>query len=112
MAGIPKLLRIKPLRKLTKTKEKSVQDSFKEKVENEGLLFVKIMMCSINGFPDSIILGQGALIIFAELKRPRKDGSAQTKVDPEQRSLRTLLKRWGFRYVVISTKEEVDAFSI
>jgi len=84
-------------------KEITVEKYLIRKSEAVGWWCVKFPPIFFAGFPDRLILGAGALIIFVELKAPSK------KPRKLQASIHKKLRAMGFRVEVIDSHEDVDA---
>lgn len=84
-------------------KELTVEQHLIKSIEALGWWCLKFPPLFFAGFPDRIILGAGATIVFVETKAPSK---APSKL---QARIHKQLKRFGFRVEVIDTIEKVDA---
>jgi len=84
-------------------KELTVEQYLIKRVEALGWWCLKFPPLFFAGFPDRIILGARATIVFVELKRPSKTA------EKLQARIHKQLRRFGFRVEVIDTLEGVDA---
>jgi len=84
-------------------RELTVEKYLIKSVEALGWWCLKFPPLFFAGFPDRIILGAGAVIVFVELKAPSK------KPRKLQERIHTQLRRFGFRVEVIDSYEGVDA---
>jgi len=69
-----------------------------------GGLALKLVLSSEMGFPDRTLLLPGGLVIFVEVKRPKK-----SKVYHMQLVWQTRLQKRGFRCEFVTSMEEVAA---
>lgn len=87
-------------------KELTVEQYLIKCVEALGWWCLKFPPLFFAGFPDRIIIGMGATIVFVETKAPSKTpNKLQARIHKQ-------LKRFGFRVEVIDTKDKVDALII
>lgn len=84
-------------------RELTVEKYLIKAVEALGWWCLKFPPLFFAGFPDRIILGAGAVIVFVELKAPNK------KPRKLQERIHKQLRAFGFRVEVLDTFESVDA---
>lgn len=89
-----------------KAREKRLEPLLKKKVEAYGGIFLKIPALHFAGIPDRLALLPGGRCVFAEMK---SEGKKPTKI---QLAIHARLRRLGFSVWVISTKEELDEFTV
>ena len=64
---------------------------------------IKISLCSVNGFPDRLVIGNNK-IFFIEVKSPGY------KADPLQVFVHNRLRRYGFEVIVADSLETVKYY--
>lgn len=87
--------------------EKDIESKLRRMVEKHGGKCLKWVCPGWSGVPDRIILLPGAVVIFAETKRP-KGG----KLEPLQAWWQKQLQGLGFWSVVVWTLEDVNTLEI
>lgn len=85
-------------------KESNIEKYLKNEVEKMGGWCIKFWPMYLAGFPDRIVLFQGAVCQFVELK---SEGKNPTKL---QMKMIERLKSLGFRVEVIDSKIKVDKY--
>lgn len=50
--------------------ESTIENKFKEYVNQRGCVYLKFSILGVAGFPDRVILGPNKLVLFIEWKRP------------------------------------------
>lgn len=85
-------------------RERTVERFFREETKRRGGIALKLVAIPLVGFPDRTIIGPGARIGFAELKK--RGGSP----DPAQRYWIRKLASFGFPVAVIRTNDEARDF--
>lgn len=85
-------------------REFKIEDYLAEQLVKIGFWCVKFPPLFFAGFPDRIVLGPKATIVFVELKAT---GKSPRKL---QARVHKQLRRFGFRVEVIDSRELVDAF--
>lgn len=84
-------------------REKPVESLLRERVRSRGGWSVKLLP-SVSGLPDRMVLMPGGVLIFVETKAPT--GTVQ----PHQTVVHGRLRRLGFDVVVLSSRDEVEAW--
>ena len=87
--------------------EKDIEKKLRQTVEKHGGKCLKWVCPGWSGVPDRIILLPGAVVIFAETKRPR-GGS----LEPLQKWWRQQLQGLGFWAVVVWTPEDIKTLEL
>lgn len=85
--------------------EADVEKHFRKRSKLNRIWAVKIFPFNSKGFPDRLCLGENRLVFFVELKRPTGG-----KLSARQDIIHKLLKQFGFKVYVLTTKEEVNSF--
>lgn len=86
--------------------EGTIKTKSREYAEARGLLFLNLRILGFRGWPDSIIFGPGARILFIEFKEYQKNPSKRKKPRKLQIYIHNLLKRFQFDVYVIDTIKE------
>jgi Holliday junction resolvase len=74
--------------------ESKVQEKIVKRYKKEGWTVVKIILCSLSGFPDLMCLRDG-MALFIEVKRPGE------RPRPLQIFVHDMLRRCGFEVLVL-----------
>lgn len=85
------------------TPEGQVKKPVCDYAESQGLIVIQMRLLGVVGFPDTIILGPSARILFIEFKRPHKDAR---KI---QAWWHRRLERYGFHVRVVNDEEKGKA---
>lgn len=87
--------------------ERDIEKKLRQMVEGHGGKCLKWVCPGWSGVPDRIILLPGAVVIFAETKRPRGG-----RLEPLQKWWRQQLQGLGFWSVVVWTPEDVKTLEM
>ena len=88
------------------TPEGKVKGAFKRVAKKYRLLVLSLWMFHVTGVPDTIVLLNGARVVWIEFKKDRKTG-----LRPTQGPTIRLLRRLGFRVEVVKDTETAVALA-
>lgn len=89
---------------MTYVRESSVESLFVRRAKEHGWVVRKLQWVGRRHAPDRVMLGEGARIVFIELKAP------QGRLHPGQQREHARLRALGFRVAVLWNKEEVERY--
>ena len=87
---------------MTDELEANIENRIVGYVESIGGFALKLILASESGFADRVILLPSGLVIFIEIKRPKK-----SKTYPMQKIWQERLQRRGFRSEFVKTLDDV-----
>jgi hypothetical protein len=83
--------------------EKRIEGRLKARTDRAGGMCIKLVVLSVAGLPDRLILLPKAKMMFIELKAPGKVAS------PLQNYIHKKIRSLGFEVYVVDSMEAVDA---
>lgn len=86
------------------TKEASIEEYLRERVEDLRGVCIKLSPVGLRGVPDRLIVLSGPRVIFVELKRPKRG-----VISALQHWWRKRLLALGCEHHFVKTRAEVDA---
>lgn len=87
----------KTVAKRTEVEEIDIENHYVKHAKNKGCKALKLIFLNKKGFPDRTTLCPGSRVFFIEFKKKGK------KPSPSQRTVRAILRSFGFKYYVCDT---------
>lgn len=84
--------------------ENRIENRLRECIKEKGGMALKFISPGCRGVPDRLVFLPGGRIYLVELKAPGKD------LRPLQKKMKAKFEKLGFKYYVIDSYEDVEAF--